>query len=92
MHINAALKVIRDRFPILKHAAIKAATDEQALLDLVTTILDQYYETPGNKERLTNLFGEDVMICLIAKSKEINSWAEIKLMELQAKDGSFNMN
>jgi len=92
MHINAALKIIADKFPILKQAAIEAATNEQALINLITTILDQYYESEGNKQRLINLFGEDVMTCLIAKSKEINAWAEIKLAELQALEGSFNMN
>ncbi len=92
MHINAALKTIGDKWPLLKAATVRAATDQDALIELIDMMLHQYNQTEGNKERMNRMFGEDVMKCLVDKANEINAWAEIKLAELQALEGNFNMN
>jgi hypothetical protein len=87
MNIEKALRIMSERFPILKEAALKAIDDQDALIDFLNTILEQYNETPGNKERMNKQFGEDVMQCFVDKANEINAWADVRLMEIQAKEG-----
>ncbi len=92
MHINAALKIIGDKFPLLKETTIKAATNEKDLINILEYILSQYKESPGNRNRLNKMLGNDVIKCLKDKAEEINYWAEIKLANLQALEGGLNMN
>ena len=93
MKIEEALRIMGEKFPALKYTATKAINNEKELIKFLNTILSQYNETPGNKERMDDQFGEDVMKCFIDKANEINAWAEIKLMEIQAIEGNtFNMN
>lgn len=92
MHINAALKIIGDKIPALKEASIKAATDEKDLVNILEYLLSQYNESTGNSNRLHKMLGDDVIKCIKDKANEINYWAEIKLANLQALEGGFNMN
>ena len=92
MHINAALKIIGDKIPALKEASIKAATDEKDLVNILEYLLSQYNESTGNSNRLHKMLGDDAIKCIKDKANEINYWAEIKLANLQALEGGFNMN
>ena len=86
MNIEEALKIIGEKFETLKPATEKAATDNKELATIIQMLIDQYEETKGNKKRLNRILGEKVFECLYSKAKEINYWAEIKLMEMQAKE------
>jgi hypothetical protein len=92
MEINEALIIIGNKIPVLKEATIKAATNEKDLINLLEYLFSQYNESLANNNRLHMMLGNDVIKCIKDKAKEINYYAEIKLANLQALEGGFNMN
>lgn len=92
MEINEALKIIGNKYPTLKVATIKAATNQNDLICVLEYLLKQYNETLSIRNRMHDILGDDVIKCIKDKAKEINYYAEIKLANLQALEGGFNMN
>lgn len=97
MHIHQAIKTIGEKAPLLKPAADRAIKDKDHLIGFVDELLEQYNEPENgdkdsNKKRMDRIFGADVMQCIVEYANHINSWAEIKLANLQALEGNINLN
>lgn len=65
MNINEAIKIIGDKHPIVRQAAEEALVDNNSKIEFVNYILDQYHETYEQHDRITRLFGEEVMLCIV---------------------------
>jgi hypothetical protein len=90
MHIHEAIKHIGEKAEILKSESKKAIEDDKKLIDFVSMMLEQYFETEGNKKRMNSIFTSEVMKCLIEYARMINAFADIKLMDLQLREEDNN--
>lgn len=80
MKILEALQIIASKSSIHEAGFNKAKQSEKGLNDFVSVMLQQYYETEGNRVHLIEIYGEEVMNCLVSYAKMIDSLPGIKLM------------
>ena len=81
-----AVKSIGSKAEIMKFGADKALTTHKDMIAFVDMMLEQYNKSEGIKTLMNNVFGNDVMKCLIEWAKHINAMADIQLMEAQSKE------
>ena len=76
MDINQAIQYIGTKTPLMLESALLALESNNNKIEFVNSILEQYYETEGNKSTLTRLYGECVLNVLISWSKAENQRQE----------------
>ena len=76
MEIKQAIQLIVDMNILISEGAKKALENEDNLIQFVDEILEQYYETEGNKKTLTRVLGKEVIDCIIEYANEVNAKAD----------------
>lgn len=92
MEIKQAITSIGDKADIMKAGVNKALANRDDMIDFVDMMLEQYNETEGNKNLMNQVFGSDVMKCIIEYAREVNAFADVQLMNLQDEEAQQNDN
>ena len=92
MEIKQAITSIGDKADIMKAGVNKAQANRDDMIDFVDMMLEQYNETEGNKNLMNQVFGSDVMKCIIEYAREVNAFADVQLMNLQDEEAQQNDN
>ena len=70
MEILTAVDLIAHKFPLMRESAKIAKNNNNELINFVNVVLDQYYETSEQQERIIKMFGKEVMNCLVKWAKK----------------------
>lgn len=88
MKIKEAIQLIVNMNILISPGAKQALVNEDNLITFVNEILEQYYETEGNKETLTRLLRKEVIDCIIDYANEKNAAADFLLNYKQLEENN----